>query len=247
MDREELVTVQIHPDHHAESPRDWQDNAGVIYCKHRRYTLGDKNADDPYEEVEFKVIDGIKITAAQWDNDELPEGVDRSTIDEAWEQADWDSELAVRDDVAIIMPLYLYDHSGITMSHSSFSCPWDSGQVGWHYMTKDVLDSEFGGDKERGYACLKAELQEYDNYLQGNVWGYTIEGPGIDDSCWRFIGTELDEAGLLDHIDSKFHDAVRAAWEANYDSRGVRTIYCTADGVVVDPDEVEKVVVRRAS
>ena len=27
------------------------------------------------------------------------------------------------------LPLFLYDHSGITMSTSVFSCPWDSVQV----------------------------------------------------------------------------------------------------------------------
>ena len=27
----------------------------------------------------------------------------------------------------VILPLYLYDHSGITMNTTGFSCPWDSG------------------------------------------------------------------------------------------------------------------------
>ena len=30
----------------------------------------------------------------------------------------------------IYLPLYLYDHSGITMNTTGFSCQWDSGQVG---------------------------------------------------------------------------------------------------------------------
>jgi hypothetical protein len=33
----------------------------------------------------------------------------------------------------IALPLYLYDHSGLTMNTSGFSCPWDSGQVGFIY------------------------------------------------------------------------------------------------------------------
>ena len=32
-------------------------------------------------------------------------------------------------DGMVILPLYLYDHSGITMNTCGFSCPWDSGQV----------------------------------------------------------------------------------------------------------------------
>ena len=30
------------------------------------------------------------------------------------------------------LPLYIYDHSGITMSTVGFSDTWDSGQVGWN-------------------------------------------------------------------------------------------------------------------
>jgi hypothetical protein len=40
------------------------------------------------------------------------------------------NELAGKREM-IVVPLYLYDHSGITMSTSPFSCPWDSGQVGY--------------------------------------------------------------------------------------------------------------------
>jgi len=36
----------------------------------------------------------------------------------------------------IYLPRFLYDHSGITMSTGPFSCPWDSGQVGFIYATR---------------------------------------------------------------------------------------------------------------
>jgi hypothetical protein len=39
----------------------------------------------------------------------------------------------------VILPLYLYDHGGITISCSPFSCPWDSGQVGWIYADYDMI------------------------------------------------------------------------------------------------------------
>src|SRR5271166_4140206 len=38
--------------------------------------------------------------------------------------------------VIAILPLYLYEHSGMTMNTTGFSCRWDSGQVGWAYITK---------------------------------------------------------------------------------------------------------------
>lgn len=47
-------------------------------------------------------------------------------------------------DKYIILPLFLYDHSGITISTGPFSCPWDSGQVGWIYAEKKKLIEETG-------------------------------------------------------------------------------------------------------
>ena len=38
-----------------------------------------------------------------------------------------------------VLPLYLFDHSGITLSTTPFSCPWDSGQVGVIYVHIDDL------------------------------------------------------------------------------------------------------------
>ncbi|HOO12216.1 MAG TPA: hypothetical protein PK684_04600 [Bacillota bacterium] len=47
-------------------------------------------------------------------------------------------------DKYIILPLYLYDHGGITMRTNPFSCPWDSGQVGWIYASKQKFIDETG-------------------------------------------------------------------------------------------------------
>lgn len=47
-------------------------------------------------------------------------------------------------DKYIILPLYLYDHGGITMSTGPFSCPWDSGQLGWIYALKQRFIDETG-------------------------------------------------------------------------------------------------------
>jgi len=51
--------------------------------------------------------------------------------------------LQLASDHVAILPLYLYDHSGITMSTGSFvgrapNADWDSGQVGFIYMDKET-------------------------------------------------------------------------------------------------------------
>lgn len=107
-------------------------------------------------------------------------------------------------DIALCLPLYLYDHSGITMSCSKFSCPWDSGQVGYIYITREKIRSGYSAkriskkllERVRGY--LISEVKTYDLFLTGQVYGYTVEdleGNNVD-SCWGFFGMETvkDEA-----------------------------------------------------
>jgi hypothetical protein len=101
-------------------------------------------------------------------------------------------ELCKRKDV-YSLPLYLYDHSGITMSTGPFSCRWDSGQVGRIYITREEYLKCWGGkrvNKKKVYEHLRAEVEEYDQYLTGEVYGYHIEdetGECID-SCYGFFG-----------------------------------------------------------
>lgn len=81
---------------------------------------------------------------------------------------------------AIILPLYIYDHSGITISTEPFSCPWDSGQVGYVVVSREVARLEYGVKRITGLVynriinTLKSEVKRYDNYLTGNVYGYGI-------------------------------------------------------------------------
>lgn len=130
----------------------------------------------------------------------------------------YSNESAERDDIAICLPLYLYDHSGITISHGKFSCPWDSGQVGWHYVTKAKLKEEFDGDEAKAMKRLECEIKTYDDYLQGNVWGYVIENEEGDDvdSCWGFYGDELEETGMLGDVAAEHVEGLKEAWERRF-------------------------------
>lgn len=92
----------------------------------------------------------------------------------------------------IILPLALYDHSGITM-YIGTGGGWDSGQVGFIYCTQEDIDKGWDGDKEAAERCLRAEVETYDQYLTGDVYGFTITNPKTGeelDSCWGFYGLE---------------------------------------------------------
>jgi hypothetical protein len=112
---------------------------------------------------------------------------------------------------AIILPLYLYDHSGITISTTPFSCGWDSGQIGFVFISKDKVKNEYGVKRvtkkeiEKATKVLLAEVETYDLYLRGEVYGYTLinENGDIEDSCFGFIGSDIETNGILDNIGEK--------------------------------------------
>jgi hypothetical protein len=133
---------------------------------------------------------------------------------------------------SIVLPLYLYDHSGISMSTGDFGDRWDSGRVGYIVATPEAIRKNFMKKritaKMRATAeeVLKQEVSTYDDYLRGNVWGYTIEathpcgecGSQVhelehEDSCWGFIGSDASTlAAMKEHVDDKHHAALEAAW-----------------------------------
>ena len=97
----------------------------------------------------------------------------------------------------VILPLYLYDHSGITMSTGRFSCPWDSSQVGWIYADAEAIKKEYGEltpeNIERALQVLEGEVEAYDYYLTGQCYGFQLfEGDTEIDSCWGFLGDIRD-------------------------------------------------------
>jgi hypothetical protein len=111
-------------------------------------------------------------------------------------------EIKENNDVALILPLYLYDHSGISISTKPFSSPWDSGKVGYIYITEDRMDElgmkEEDRTEERLKEILESEVETYNQYLNNEVWRYVYEeketaDDGTNhwiqkDSCGGFFG-----------------------------------------------------------
>lgn len=116
---------------------------------------------------------------------------------DGWEEMK--EEIIKQENVHTILPLYLYDHSGITMNTTGFSCNWDSGQVGWIFVSKDKVKKD-GIDESKIEQYLKGEVETYDQYLRGDVYGYKVyEVSECDhghehkkelDSCWGYYGEE---------------------------------------------------------
>lgn len=52
-------------------------------------------------------------------------------------------ELEASFNARVCIPLYLYEHGSMTMRTYPFGDPWDSGQVGYIYVTDERLEKEY--------------------------------------------------------------------------------------------------------
>ncbi|MGD2065693.1 MAG: hypothetical protein PVI43_00805 [Candidatus Bathyarchaeota archaeon] len=107
-----------------------------------------------------------------------------------------------KENKSLVLPLFLYDHSGLTINTTGFSCPWDSGQVGIIYVTFEKIRKEYNVKRvskkllARVTQLLINEVKTYDDYLTGNVYGYSIDG---EDYVAGFYGYNHETSGLLDN------------------------------------------------
>lgn len=201
-----------------ESPRDW-DNLGTMVCWHNRYNLGDY------------ISRGCQANSLVGKDDNTFSATDPEDF------LDWLKEN--RADVAIILPIFMYEHSGITISTGReypFNDRWDSGQVGFIFVTKEQVRAEYSCKRiskktlQRARDLLEGEVSTYDQYLTGDVWGYQlykITDPDFDpdsddpedfgeelDSCWGFYGLDYCKQEVRSLIDWHIKDDEKTAWES---------------------------------
>lgn len=118
------------------------------------------------------------------------------------------------------LPLFLYDHGSVTINTSPFSCRWDSGQVGFIYISKQDIIKEYGNDNKKTrktvLKVLESEVKTYDQYLRGDIYGFKLieietcslghEHENEIDSCWGFYGSDHEASGLFEHAGIKKQD-----------------------------------------
>jgi len=222
--------LMVQPDDILISPREVDEHFGTMVCFHPRYALGDKHDyedkdaflkelylnvvghNDPGEEKYEALCDRI---AEQFGTNygAMARAIDGSLLEEIQRQY-------------LVLPLYLMDHSGLAMSTSSFNDPWDSGQVGWIYVSKADALKEFGSAeltddiRKRAEDLMHSEVAVYDCYLRGECYGFELYKNGeLTDSCWGFLG-DLDSvkkdmadylpeecAGMLNELQEQEHPA----------------------------------------
>jgi hypothetical protein len=210
------LVIKLIPDQDAQSPRG-DCNLGTMVCWHRRYQLGDEQPSQSPDEWEVYMAESVapgiderlnrlysRIVTANYDAPEYKAQLRQ------YDEARKDAISKALDAAYLMLPLYLMDHSGISMSTGSFGDPWDSGQVGWIWMTRRTAIENWGKAKltkavrTQALESLKSEVEVYDQYLTGDVYGYVIEdedGTEVD-SCWGFFGLDCCRTEAVDAADS---------------------------------------------
>lgn len=170
-------TVRIFTDEFPEDPREW-DNLGKMIFFHKRYDLGDKHE---YRAENYS----------------------------SWEDLQQD----VIQPGDVYLTVYGYDHGGLCIGVDRyrwpFNCPWDSGQLGWIVARADDIRKEFGVKRisrklrKKVEEILMVEVETYNQYLTGEVYGYVIFGPdGKErDSCWGYYGLDYALEAAREAVD----------------------------------------------
>lgn len=227
----------IEQDCDAENPRSWG-HFGHMICWHNRYDLGDEECADAaryYSPGEWR-----RVLAERYDstlNDRLAywssgngwqrivnsvehDDIYRTKAHRRYNDIKDRAVEQVLERCVIMLPLYLYDHSGITMNTTGFSCPWDSGQVGYIYVTLDEVRHEYQVQRvtrrvrEKVIEQLTAEVALYDTYLRGDYYLFIIEDEDGNtlDACGGFNGANPAENGMLDAASQEYHQALLDAY-----------------------------------
>lgn len=114
-----------------------------------------------------------------------------------------------------VLPVYMYEHSAVALSVGSFvgraqHADWDSGQIGWAYITPERIEETGITDYE---GAIATEVETLGQWMNGEVYGYVVEerrdytkvyhdGDESEedydwqetDSCWGFIGYDNVES-----------------------------------------------------
>jgi hypothetical protein len=223
-------TVTIVIDDGAANPLKECDSPGTLATWHRRYNLGTEQPDESPEDYLSSLVPSSvsgsfeerenRISIREYDNRYSRDSgktsfrFDYDSIRNILESQKRDAIQKWINDNLVLINVYMYEHSGIVLSSFPFSCPWDSGQLGVYFLTREEVEKEFGGDKERARTYLEGSLETYGDYISGAVFGIDsitapvttsnacgteVKGEELEEgSVWGFYGSDHEKSGLME-------------------------------------------------
>lgn len=160
-------TIELRWDTDPDNPRDWE-CPDVIYCARRDFKCDKRNINEICDEYTNRL------------SKEFLEN-------NVWLWIDY------------------YEHGGIALSTripgNKRRADWDCGVFGVIAISKDDIKKETGhkivtkSDREQYMKMLDCRVEEYDNYVNGDVYGYVVkdEDDNEIDSCWGYYGNFGDD------------------------------------------------------
>lgn len=241
------ITIKIHQDEDASyaNPRDDDGLLGYIISggAGKDYGIGEEQRDDFFDpSIACEPCEGSgEIEVDQPQPDDQPgvivcptcggEGTRQRSLAEYFRE-EYGSQ--------VVLPLFLLDHSGITIrtgtdlmtiddeqaatrSSGRFAgddAGWDTSFIGFVFDTADTRKAcgceDWDADRIR--ESIEAEIETYDQFIRGEVYGYTLHhnGERLEDSCWGFIGYECVEEEAKAAAEYAAHQVAREEREARY-------------------------------
>lgn len=121
-----------------------------------------------------------------------------------------ESDFKALEKTHIILPVSVYDHSGVSIYVGEPCDRWDSGQVGWYIVSKDKIRSEYNVKRispklrERVIEYLTNEVETYNKWINNEVYSYTLYHNGEEeDSCGGFY--DIDD--IYDYLPTEYTSA----------------------------------------
>jgi hypothetical protein len=186
------------------NPREWS-NVGTMCVSYNRYKLGDEEIKDIDFTVTCPECEGSgEKPMNQFDTPEQTPPMTMPEIENC-PKCDGIGEIDINPveyfkrerGARVVLPLSVYEHSGITMfvGHEDYTFDpggWDTSYVGFIYDTPEKVKECIGPDAtdDEIRNAMVDEVRVYASYLEGDVSWYRVddEETNYGDSCGGFVG-----------------------------------------------------------
>jgi len=96
--------------------------------------------------------------------------------------------ISQQDDYHIFW-LTAHIHGGVYLYLGNIAeAPFDAGGWDTSHCGAVLVSKKEWADETKAHDAAQSIVNEWNDYLSGNVYGYTIDGDICDDSCWGFYG-----------------------------------------------------------
>ena len=216
--------LTINQDNDSVDPREYEDRLTRMWCFSKRYNLGDKH-------FFSSIRESLESLVEEFVPKDKQEEVLAPSKDNKYSIKEQDVLIACNlVPYVCVKFIYMYDHSGITISTMDFKDPWDSCIVGIISLDKETALKEIGGADETNWYTLAEnyidnDVEEYDQWLTGDVYEYSLdkvvqcphckhEEEEHIDSMGGFYGNDMLTNGMLEYLDDEIVKHLKEVWNA---------------------------------